>query len=86
MTVGKQNAKRIHGHQVMRMMIDAGCIFTDESLRAMIIDAFGEDTRFYTCSADAMTVDELIAFLCSRGKFMQKNSGFTTSPSHICEH
>jgi probable metal-binding protein len=70
----------------MQMMIDAGEPYTKDTLRAAIIERFGADTRFYTCSADNMTPDELVAFLEQRGKFVDAGAGFTTDPDKICKH
>ena len=42
-----------HGHEVLAMM--QGKAFTEESLLAAIIERFGKDERFYTCSADNLT-------------------------------
>ena len=51
--------RKIHGHEVMRMMLESGQSYTKDTLRTAIINQFGEDTRFYTCSADNLTADEL---------------------------
>ena len=50
---------KIHGRQVMRMMLESGQSYTKDTLRTAIINQFGEETRFYTCSADNLTADEL---------------------------
>ena len=76
----------IHGHEVMRMMVDSGKAYTRESLRADIIERFGADARFCTCSAANMTSDQLIDFLAERGKFVEAPQGFTTHPEKICNH
>lgn len=76
----------IHGHEVMQMMIEAKKGYSKESLRADVLDRFGEDTRFYTCSQSGMTIDELIEFLAVRGKFVSSDEGFTTDPGKICQH
>jgi len=44
----------IHGHQVMRMMLESEKAYSRSSLKAEIIKTFGAQTRFYTCSADNM--------------------------------
>ncbi len=77
---------QIHGHEVMQMMMRSGKAYTRESLRAAIIEEFGPDARFYTCSADSMTADELIAFLQARGKFVEAPGGITTEPGKMCNH
>lgn len=79
-------SERVHGHEVMEMMVESGTAYTRESLRAAIVDRFGADTRFYTCSADSMTPDELITFLEARGKFVAAADGFTTDKSKLCSH
>jgi probable metal-binding protein len=76
----------IHGHEVMRMMIESGKVYTPDSLRAAIVERFGAAARFYTCSVDNMTAEELIAFLRARGKFVDDDGGFTTDERKICDH
>ena len=78
--------ERIHGHDVMAMMIESGKAYTRESLLAAIVEKFGEEARFYTCSAEDMTPDELITFLQARGKFVDDDGGFQTDKSKICDH
>lgn len=60
--------EQLHAHEVLHMM--EGNSYTEASLRAAIVEKFGEHQRFYTCSADNMEVDELIGFLKRKGKFM----------------
>ena len=79
-------SERVHGHEVMEMMVESGTVYTRESLRAAIVERFGPDTRFYTCSADGMTPDDLITFLEARGKFVPAPDGFTTDESKLCSH
>jgi probable metal-binding protein len=78
--------KQVHGHEVMEMMLTSGKAYTRDSLRADIIGQFGEEARFYTCSAENMTADELIRFLADRGKFQDAGNGFQTDRSKICDH
>jgi len=78
--------QQIHGHEVMQMMLAKGKAFTRETLCSAIAEEFGEEARFYTCSNEEMTADELVTFLKERGKFIEKDSGFNTSPDKICNH
>jgi len=74
-----------HGHEVLEMMM--GNSYSRESLIKAIIDKFGTEERFYTCSAEDLTAEELVDFLEARGKFMfAKDNGFTVDTSQICEH
>ncbi len=76
----------IHGHEVMRMMLESKEAFTDASLVRAIRKRFGEDARFHTCSAQDLTAEELVEFLRSRGKFHNAGAGFQTSRDNICDH
>jgi probable metal-binding protein len=78
--------EEIHGHAVMEMMVQAKAAYTKASLKAAILEKFGPEARFHTCSAANMTADELIDFLAERGKFIPQEGGFSTSPEKICQH
>ncbi len=78
--------KTIHGHEVLNMMLQAGHGFTRASLEQAILETFGSEARFYTCSAQDMTAAELIDFLEQRGKFVPVDEGFNTRPDKICNH
>ena len=75
----------IHGHEVMRKMIDSGQVYTEDSLRIAIEQWFGQSACFHTCSADGMTADELIAFLAARRKFYSEDEGFKVNEAEICD-
>lgn len=74
----------IHAHEVLHMM--EGQSYTEETLKAAIIQRFGEDARFYACSASDMDVNTLLVFLKRKGKFMDMNDGFTVDTSKVCNH
>jgi probable metal-binding protein len=78
--------EQVHGHEVMKMMVEDGKAYTAATLRDAIIERFGKETRFYTCSAENMTAEELVTFLEARGKFVDADEGFTTRPDKICRH
>ncbi len=76
-----------HGHEVLDMM-QGNSYSSAEDLIEAIINKFGPDERFYTCSAENMTAAELVQFLTERGKFMPSADGgkFTADPSKRCHH
>lgn len=53
--------EQLHAHEVLHMM--EGNSYSEASLKEAIVKTFGEDQRFYTCSAENMDTDELIVFL-----------------------
>ena len=63
-----------------------GNSYTELSLREAIIQKFGEQQRFFTCSANNMDVDTLIEFLKRKGKFIPANGGFTVDMTKVCNH
>lgn len=79
-------AEQVHGHEVMEMMVSEGKVYTKATLEAAIGERFGEDTRFYTCSAENMTAAELVVFLEGRSKFIVDGDGFRTEADKICKH
>ena len=79
-------SESIHGHEVMEMMVASGKTYTRESLEVEIVEKFGADARFHTCSAENMTAKELVDFLEDRGKFINSDEGFSTDPEKICDH
>ena len=81
-----QNDIQIHGHEVMRMMLDSGSAYTRQTLRQAIIDRFGAEARFFTCSAENLTAEGLIEFLAERGKFVPGAAGFNTASTKMCHH
>ena len=51
--------EQLHAHEVLHMM--KGNSYSELSLKKAISEKFGEDQRFYTCSAENMDIDELIS-------------------------
>ena len=76
--------KQIHGHEVIRMMVSSGKAYTKAALVEGIISTFGNDARFYTCSADSMTAEELVLFLESAGKLVPATGGFQIATDKVC--
>lgn len=74
-----------HGHDVLHMM-EGNSYETKEDLVKAIIEYFGEEERFHTCSLDGMNAEELVDFLTERGKFMPAKRGFTVDTTKICNH
>lgn len=76
-----------HGHEVLHMM-EGNSYSTKQELVDAIIDRFGADERFYTCSAEGMTATELVDFLEAHGKFMPAtgNHDFTVDTTKVCNH
>jgi probable metal-binding protein len=69
------------------MLLESPRQYTRETLRAAIVDRFGEQTLFFTCSAEGMTAEQLIDFLEARQKFVTHGAGkLEADPSRLCDH
>jgi probable metal-binding protein len=78
--------KNFHGHDVMQMMLETGRPYSRAGLVAEIKARFGGDATFFTCSAEGLDAEGIVAFLEERGKFVAHGDGFQTSPEKICSH
>ncbi len=76
----------IHGHEVLQMMLTSGKTYTRASLVSDIVQKFGPNARFYTCSAENLTAEGLVDFLDSKGKLIPQGGGLQTSPNLMCRH
>ncbi len=79
-------SERVHGHDVMAMMLEAARPFSRDELVAALIERFGPSARFHTCSAQGLTAAQIVEFLDARGKFVQVDGKLTTEPDRICSH
>jgi probable metal-binding protein len=79
-------SESIHGHDVMRMMVEAGRPFTESQLEEAIVQRFGAESRFHTCSASEMTPKDLIGFLKMRSKFIVSDNTVAMRAENICNH
>ena len=76
----------IHGHEVLDLIRASERPFTTTSLATAIVERFGPDARFYTCSASGLTAEELIIFFAQRGKFAPAGLGWTLAAGGGCGH
>ena len=77
-----------HGHEVLHMM-EGHSYATKQALVEAIVNRFGADERFCTCSAENLTAAELVEFLADKGKFKPSQGGvnnFTVDTTKICNH
>lgn len=77
---------RIHGHDVLDMMIASGATYTRASLVAAMHAQFGPTALYHTCSAEGMSAEGLVNFLASRGKFRGTEAAFTVATERVCQH
>jgi probable metal-binding protein len=79
-------AESIHGHEVMEMILTAETPYSRAALQQAVMNRFGASARFHTCSAQEMTLDELLLFLECRGKVVEVGGILKTNRGEICDH
>ncbi|MDQ8199882.1 YecH family protein [Pelagicoccus enzymogenes] len=76
----------IHAHEILEMMIRTGKTYTNESLSAEIVDEFGEDATFHTCSGHGLDAYDIVQHLWMKGKFYGNPEAFVFRPGDRCSH
>jgi probable metal-binding protein len=78
--------QNIHGHEVLRLLHEANPPLSRVELAVLADRHWGAEARFCTCSAFNMTLAELVGFLMSRGKVVEKNGKLCVDMSQVCGH
>lgn len=75
-----------HGHDVLHFM-EGQTFSSKENLVEAIVNHFGTEERFHTCSAEGMDAATLVDFLSNRNKFITMTDGsITVDTTKICNH
>ena len=82
--VAMTEAQNIHGHAILHLVHESTQPFTRDALRAEVLRRYGRDARFCTCSASAMSFDELLVFLLLRGKLVERGGLIAADISQMC--
>ncbi len=76
----------IHGHEIIHLIHGAQPPLTRSGLDAEVRARFGPGARFHTCSAQAMTLDQLLLFLIARGKVVEIDGQLRAEMAEVCEN
>ncbi|MBK1879891.1 YecH family metal-binding protein [Pelagicoccus mobilis] len=76
----------IHAHEILEMMIRTGKKYSNESLSAEIIEVFGEDSTFHTCSGHGLDPYDIVQHLWGKRKFTGTPEEFVFLPGNRCSH
>lgn len=77
---------QIHGHEIMALVAKYPEGLAQGMLADIVAQEFGADTRFFTCSAENMSLPELLAFLCERDKVRLRDNLVFPGGSPTCSH
>ncbi len=76
----------VHGHAVLEMILDAPAPMTRHGVLSAAKARFGAEARYYTCSAAAMTIEDLLEFLVARRKISIADDVVTAYRERMCSH
>ena len=74
----------IHGHEVLHLVHHASPPLTRPALEAEAARLWGADARFHTCSSEGMPLGDLLDFLMSRGKIVERNGALGVEMGEVC--
>ena len=77
---------QIHGHQIIELVAKYPEGIATATLTDIVAGEFGTGARFFTCSAENMSLPELLAFLGERDKVQLRDSLVFPGGSPACEH
>jgi len=67
--------RHIHEHEVYKLMLESGDMFTKQELLAFIQNHFGDSPKFYNCRQSGMNPAQLIDLMEREGNFLLVNEG-----------
>ena len=78
--------EQIHGHEIMALVAKYPEGIAASTLAEIVAHEFGTGARFFTCSAENMSLPELLAFLGERDKVQLRDNMVLPGDSPACEH
>ena len=75
-----------HGHEIMELVAKYPEGIEVATLTDIVAHEFGTDARFFTCSAENMSLPELLTFLVERDKFQLRDGLVFPGTSPACNH
>lgn len=78
--------EQIHGHEIMELVSKYPDGIETGTLTDIVAGEFGAGARFFTCSAENMSLTELLAFLGERDKVQLRDGLVSPGGSPACSH
>ncbi|MGR5221058.1 YecH family metal-binding protein [Vibrio parahaemolyticus] len=74
----------IHAHKVLNLLRDQS--MTREQLEQKVIELFGDDAQFRTCSREGFDLDSLLAFFIEKQKVLENHGVWELNVERVCSH
>ena len=82
--MSSDTANSVHGHQILHLVLNARPAMTRDQLTARVTRLYGPGAQFHTCSVSCLSLDQLVNFLLSRGKLVERDHLLFTDTSKMC--
>ena len=80
------STEQIHGHEIIELVAKYPEGIATGTLTDIVAGEFGTGVRFFTCSAENMSLPELLAFLGERDKVQFRDGLVFPCGSPACSH
>ncbi|MFC5079022.1 hypothetical protein VTH8203_04658 [Vibrio thalassae] len=74
----------IHAHQVLNLLRDKP--MTREQLEQTVIEQFGAEAHFRTCSREGFDLDALLVFFVEKQKVIENQGQWELNIERVCSH
>ncbi|MCY9873679.1 YecH family metal-binding protein [Vibrio barjaei] len=74
----------IHAHKVLNLLREQP--MTRELLEKTVIEQFGTEARFRTCSREGFDLDSLLAFFVEKQKVIENQGVWELNIERVCSH
>ena len=78
--------EQFHGHEIIELVAKYPEGIATGTLAEIVACEFGTGARFSTCSAENMSLPELLTFLCERDKAQLRDGFVFPGGSPACKH
>lgn len=79
--------KEFHAHDVLDHLHTCEKALSLDEIKNQILNAFGYDAVFYSCSQQNMNADQMVDFLLSRKKIVEiEEKKYVLNTVHQCNH
>ena len=79
-------SEQIHGHEIIELVAKYPDGIAAGTLTGIVAGEFGTGARFFTCSAENMSLPELLTFLGERDKVQLRDDLVFPGGSPACSH
>ncbi|GAL23379.1 YecH family metal-binding protein [Vibrio maritimus] len=74
----------IHAHKVLNLLREQP--MSREQLEQTVLDQFGADATFRTCSREGFDLEALLAFFIEKQKVIENEGLWTLNIERVCSH